>query len=342
MDLQSIKQSIKYRFWPDAIPSTPQALLESDLFKRRWYYTVELMPGQVKQGQYPDDFPLLPRLMMRNCDLRGATCLDVGTMEGLMPVLMSRGGAKRVVAIDAIDHCHEKMAALKHYYGVTFDFHTVGLMYDLTKKLRKIGTASFDLVNLSGLLYHVFSPMMVLAGARALLRPGGLMIVSTNVVVDERASMQFNDRGRLQEEANTFWYMSVTSMDYILRYLKLAPIDCVYLPHEAIQSSVRYLTDVESGYLSIVCRALDEVVPSDGDSWMAKSANESWEHKGLVDWTFAASHPPSSIRYTVPIDAALRRPGFDAIDIAKAIRQKEVRKAQTSADAHILSLSDRS
>src|SRR5438552_17516831 len=102
-------------------------------------------------------------------------------------------------------------------------------MYDLASKLRKSRRASFDVINLSGVLNHVFSPLMVLAGVRPLLKRNGLMIVSTNVVVDNGFTMQFNNAGRLQEEANTFWYLSVGALDYLLRYLKLAPIDCLYI-----------------------------------------------------------------------------------------------------------------
>ena len=134
-------------------------------------------------------------------------------------------------------------------------------MYDLNNKLRKSGRASFDVINLSGLLYHVFSPLMVLAGVRPLLKRNGLMIVSTNVVVDDAFTMQFNNAGRLQEEINTFWYLSVPTLDYLLRYLKLAPIDCLYIPHRDVKSFARLVTDVESGYLSVVCRARTILYP---------------------------------------------------------------------------------
>ena len=78
---------------------------------------------------------MLPRILLRNCDLAGAACLDMGCMEGLMSVLMTRGGASRVLAIDGIDHCVEKLAAVQQYYDVAFDYRTVGPMYSLTDKL---------------------------------------------------------------------------------------------------------------------------------------------------------------------------------------------------------------
>src|ERR1700730_15487702 len=115
------------------------------------------------------------------------------------------------------------------------------------------------------MLYHVFSPLMVLAGVRSLLKRNGLMIVSTNVVADNTFTMQLNNAGRLQEETNTFWYLSVPTLDYLLRYLKLSPLDCLYISHRDIKSTVRYVTDAESGYLSVVCRAKDDPLPSRQD-----------------------------------------------------------------------------
>jgi 2-polyprenyl-3-methyl-5-hydroxy-6-metoxy-1,4-benzoquinol methylase len=253
-----IPPGIRQRLGWQRFPNTAEELAKTDLLTRWWYYSVELMPGFVTKGQYPDDFPMLPRILLRNCDLRGTTCLDVGSMEGLIPALMCRQGAKTVLATDAIDHCSEKMAALRYYYKANFDFQQIGLMYDLTNKLRKSGTPSFDVINLSGVLYHVFSPLTVLAGVRPLLKRNGLMVVSTNVVVDDTFTMQLNNAGRLQEEINTYWYMSVPTLDYVLRYLKLAPIDCLYIPHRDIKSSTRYVTNVESGYLSVVC---SEMIP---------------------------------------------------------------------------------
>jgi predicted nicotinamide N-methyase len=84
------------------------------------------MPGLITRGQYRDSFPLLPRILLRNCDLRGTTCLDLGSMEGLMAILMCRQGAKAVLATDAIDHCGEKMAALRYYYKANFEFQQIG------------------------------------------------------------------------------------------------------------------------------------------------------------------------------------------------------------------------
>ena len=331
---------IRQRFSSQTFPDTAEDVAKSDLFTGWWYYNVELMPGLITKGQYPDSFPMLPRILLRNCDLRGTTCLDVGSMEGLIPVVMCRQGAKTVLATDAIGHCREKMAALRHYYQATFEFQQIGLMYDLTNRLRKSGTPSFDVINLSGVLYHVFSPLMVLAGVRALLKRNGLVIVSTNVVIDDAFTMQFNNAGRLQDEINTFWYMSVPTLDYLLRYLKLAPIDCLYIPHRDIKSSVRYVTNVESGYLSVVCRAEDDPLPSREDDWMRKSAQHSWEYSGLIDSDFCSRQAVTQVPYSVTIENDLLRDDTGTIDLLKALPSRTIHEAEKASDAHVLRLAD--
>ena len=334
-----IKRIHQY-FSRESFPDAAEDLAKSDVFTGWWYYSVELMPGLITKGQYPDSFPMLPRILLRNCDLRGTTCLDVGSMEGLIPVVMCRQGAKTVLATDAIGHCREKMAALRHYYQATFEFQQIGLMYDLTNRLRKSGTPSFDVINLSGVLYHVFSPLMVLAGVRPLLKRNGLMIVSTNVVIDDAFTMQFNNAGRLQDEINTFWYMSVPTLDYLLRYLKLAPIDCLYIPHRDIKSSVRYVTNVESGYLSVVCRAKDDVLPSREDDWMRKSAQQSWEYSGLIDMDFGSRQAVTQVPYSATIENDLLRDDTGTIDLLRALPSRTIHEAKKPNDAHVLRLAD--
>jgi 2-polyprenyl-3-methyl-5-hydroxy-6-metoxy-1,4-benzoquinol methylase len=318
-------------------PKTAETLKMSHIYAQWWYYSVELLPGVITRGQYEDTFPFLPRTILRNCRLGNMDCLDLGSMEGVIPILMARSGARRVLATDAFDHCREKIAALQHYYGVSFEYQNVGLMYDLSKKLKR----SFDLINCSGLLYHVFSPLMVLAGLRSLVKRNGLMIVSTNVVHSADYLMEFNSEGRWQDEANTFWHMSVPLLDYMLRYLKLAPIDCIYLPHENIQSHVRYMSDKPSGYISIACRAVDEPVVTSADSWMNKSARESWEYRGLIDWKRAAGNPVSRIEYDGNLERKCLRSDTGSMDLCRAIN--EITPVRMGGDAtHVLRLGDRS
>ncbi|HEY1378468.1 MAG TPA: hypothetical protein VGF55_16840, partial [Gemmataceae bacterium] len=231
------------------------------------------------------------------------------------------------------------MAALRKAYGVRFDFRTARTVYDLHRAFPRGG---FDLINLSGLLYHVFSPLMVLAGVRPLLKRNGLLVVSTNVVRDDSFTMEFNQGGRLQTELNTFWYVSVPLFDYMLRYLRLAPVDVLHLPHEAIRSDVNYVVHKPTGYVSVVCRAVDDPLPTAGDTWMADSSRTCWESVRVVDWKRAAAQPKSAIAYRGNPGRAFFRPDLPCLDLWEAVRrQTPVTRAARPADGHVLRLADR-
>ncbi len=320
------------------LPETSDALQESPIFKAWWYYTVELLPGLTKEGIYPEDFPLLPRMLLRNCDLGGTTCLDLGSMEGLLPVLMRRQGADKVLATDANYHCYEKIGAIRRYYKVQFDFQQIGSMYDLSSKLR--GHGGFDLINLSGVLYHVFSPMHVIAGARPLLKKDGLMILSTNVVNRHDFSMEFNVRGKLQREGNTFWYPSIPLYDYMLRYLRLAPIDCLYLPYSE-RDSVRYVEGLDAGYLAVVCRATDQAAVEPDDEWAQRSSKGSWEIINSSDIRMLEKQPHSRIRYKAKVDSRFRKADGLSIDLPRAVKEMPpVYRAEKPEDSNWLRLED--
>ena len=306
------------------------------LYDAWWYYSVELEPGRIVRGQYDPQLPMLPRLAVRGADAAGAACLDLGTMEGLIPTLWARQGAARVVAADAVDHCKSKLAAVQAAYGVQFEFARVGLMYDLSRKLPGFG--GFDLINLSGLLYHVFSPPHVLAGARPLLKRGGLMVVSTNVVNRRDYTAEWNAGGRLQPELNTFWYLSIPTFEDMLRSFGLRPIDCLYAPHAASGLVADPGHGLDTGYLSVVCRA-DDAQPA--DRWAQGARRASWEFKGLYDAETAAAQPASDIAYA---SATLGDGGgAEGLDLFAAANdpRRQVLRAQTLSDGHTLRLADR-
>lgn len=313
-----------------------------DFLKKWWYYTVELVPGVIAKGSYPVDFPYMPRMLMRQAHLQDAECLDIGCMEGVIPILMHRKGAKRILAVDAVPHCAEKMALLQDVYGAQWDFRDIGLMYQLDEKLSAEGC--FDFVNLSGVLYHVFSPLHTLASARPLVKKNGLFILSTNVVNEQSDVMHFNTNGNLQSEANTFWYPSIPLLEYFLRYFNFAPIDCLYTRHPS-SNSVVYVKGKECGFISIVCRAVDAgcALPP-GDSWAQRSMLGSWEYQGLSRQAVSHQGPASTIDYDLPdvLQEQVNRNG--SIDLYLAVNEcgRRIVRAEREQDTYLLRLGDKS
>ena len=274
----------------DVDPKVAEMLAQiKELLPEWWYYSFELLPGVFAKGTYAPDLPMLPRMMLRNCQLEGMSCLDMGSMEGLIPILMRKGGADQVLAVDAVDHCLAKMNVAKACYGVDFEYKSIGLMYEL---FRKLAGRSFDLINCSGLLYHVYSPLQVLAGVRPLLKRNGMMIVSTNVILEDGYSMTFNAEGTLQGEANTFWYTSVPMLDYMLRLMRLTPIETLYFRRDQFDSIYQAGSEKQLAYMSVLCQASDT---ASDDPWMSYAARASWEYQGNTNWPMADAQPESKI-----------------------------------------------
>ena len=311
-------------------PKTRDDILEWKLYNKPWYYDVELSPDVIAKGQYSPELPLLPRMLLRNCNLNGLDCLDIGSMEGLIPVLMRKQGASRVLATDFNYHCYSKMAAVMHYYDVEFSFKQIGSMYDLTQKIRSPKWQGFDLVNISGVLYHTFSPFNVMAGLRPLLKNNGLMIVSTNVIDQNGYAMEFNKGGRFQSEPNTFWYLTIPLFDYMLRYFQLEPIDCLLYQYQ--EKDAVWAEGSKAGYMSVVCRAVDDKGAELGDNWMTTSISKSWEYL-LCDQKIIDDQPVSTITY---------RDGHDIRDLRDHLGQMTPLEAAPSLhDTHLLRLTDR-
>lgn len=273
------------------IPPEVDEHLLREIASEWWYYSVELLPGLIAKGiDHPWDIPMLPRILMRSCDLADMDCLDLGSMEGLIPVLMRRQRARSVLATDYDERLRTKIKAVQHAYGVWFEYQEVGLMYDLYRTLEGRG---FDFINCSGLLYHTWSPLHVLAGVRPLLRRNGLMIISTVVNLDDESYMEFNRAGHLNPECNTFWYLSVGVFGYMLRYLRLQPIEVLYTINDEHWRTPGYpLPEVQRAYISVLCRAVDT---ADIDGWMDWSARHSIEFRHNTDWSMADSQRMSRI-----------------------------------------------
>lgn len=311
--------------------------LTASVLDERWYYDVELLPGIVAKGQYPPAFPMLPRMMMRACKLRGIDCLDIGSMEGLIPILMVRQGARRVLSTDAIPHCQRKMDVLRRLYGVSFDFRAVGPLYDLSAKLKDTG--GFDFINLSGVLYHVFSPLHVIAGARPLLRKNGLMIISTNVIERDDHTLEFNVGGCLQAEANTFWYHSVPMLEALIRYFKMVPLDFLYCPHGEVYPTL-HSPQRKSGFMSVLCRAVDGPDYDATDLWAASSRCASWEYSSFCNEAMLSTQENSAITLRPGCRAA--ETGSDGLHLFERLDDPKhiVSRAGNPRDSHLLRLAD--
>ncbi len=267
-------------------PATESELRTSAVFNEMWYYCFELLPGVITQGAGHQNIGLTRRLFSK-IDLANQSVLDIGTMESAIPVLAKRRGAKVAAGVDVAGF-NNKIAAVKHYTGQDFHYFPNVIHSAMQGKLAEAGHKAFDVIVLSGVLYHCFGPLHTLAYARSMLKTGGLMVIETWGIESTEPAMYFNSAGRFGKDPSTYFLPTTSLLNYVLRYFKLPPIDCVF-GQQVDGAGHRHLR------IAVVCRATDEVL-SDGDDWMLEAATII-DYTTLIDWANIATAGSAFVPY---------------------------------------------
>ena len=293
-----------------------------------WYYTVEMPDGDLVRGTYADHLPFAPRVMQRRVKFDGVDCLDIGSAEGLLPILCKKNGANRVVATDNLEYgFYDKLLFLQKAHGVELDFAPI----DRAENIHELASRypqGFDFINLSGVLYHVLSPLDAIASARALLKPNGLMLLSTINVFRPGCFMEFNDHGRLQHHYNIFWYVSCGFFEYAMRMCSLEPIDVEFIsPGEK----------EEYGYLSVLARGTENPAAVGNDDYPSLARNFSKE----FDLLRGIELPRSEIETRNLSDDFVPHPETNQMDLWATVNTKQgVSYSTRTKDSRVFLLSD--
>jgi SAM-dependent methyltransferase len=121
------------------------------------------------------------------------------------------------------------------------------------------GRKFFDLVVFSGVLYHLFNPLGLLALVRGFCKVGGLFLLETCVCHDSKEKLVFNAAGL---RGPNYFYATTAWLDYCLRMTGLEPLHVVYNGPLAPEEVCR---------MAILCRSRAEPIPLDeNDEFMRK------------------------------------------------------------------------
>lgn len=270
-----------------------------------WYSTIELAPGRFSPGLNIPSVALT-RAAMKATSIAGLTCLDVGTVEGVVPVLLARSGAREVVAYDRIDWTR-KVNFVKACYGVDFQYIT-GMNYaTFQQQALKMDVHPFDLVVFSGVLYHMFDPLGGLLRTRSMVRTGGLVIVETSALMVETMAMFFNAEGQYLPPPNYF-VPSVTCLDYLLRLSRLAPVDFLKLGPGGVGADPNHIR------ICVVCQAVDTPQVFKSGAW---DNHLITDYRDYLSWQDTATdEPPLSLK---PLGNTLIRRDDGSLDLLASV-----------------------
>lgn len=162
--------------------------LEAQALAKTWFYRFKLPNGQVTRS-YDDGaldqihetrLAMMDAALARTCPngLTGLTAVDLACHQGFFSTELAKRGAARVLAIDARDeHVADagliaRAMRLPQIEPIRRDVHEVA----------KAGLGQHDVVLCFGLIYHLEDPVGALRAAHALVKPGGVCLVETQVV----------------------------------------------------------------------------------------------------------------------------------------------------------------
>lgn len=202
-----------------------------------WYHKIDLGNGVVTPGKDYDPLWNNIRKVRQTMDYKNKRVLDIASFDGLWAFEAEQLGAKNVVATDCFYRtfgnflfCKEILGSqCTPYYNISpynlFDRLDVyfGENYDEERPYERM----FDIVQHLGLFYHLRDPFLSLSQARSCLKPGGTLLIETNVITDsEESYMMYNGipfTHRLSENYSVWWAPTVNCLKEMLKATLFEP-----------------------------------------------------------------------------------------------------------------------
>lgn len=196
-----------------------------------WYHKIDLGNGVVTPGKDYDPLWNNIRKVRQTMDYKDKRVLDIASFDGLWAFEAEQLGARNVVATDCFYRTFNNFLFCKEilgshctpYYNVSpynlFDRLDVyfGENYDEERPYERM----FDIVQHLGLFYHLRDPFLSLSQARSCLKPGGTLLIETNVITDsEESYMMYNGipfTHRLSENYSVWWAPTVNCLKEMLK-----------------------------------------------------------------------------------------------------------------------------
>ncbi len=172
-----------------------------------WRHRIDLGHGVVTPGR-EDSAVEVPRLGIPS-DLSGQRVIDIGCSDGFFSFEAERRGGE-VVAVDdesslmsstnGFRLCAEILGSNASYVSASVE----------TISPQDFGT--FDLALFINVLYHVQNPMLALGQLKAVMNPGGLLVLKTHFRTDVRIWVRGRPLGFDVDRRPKWWYFPSTEL----------------------------------------------------------------------------------------------------------------------------------
>jgi SAM-dependent methyltransferase len=229
-----------------------------------FYHTIEFAPGEFTPG-WPVVVPIVDmvRSAMRRETFTAKRVLDIGCRDGALSFEAERLGAAEVIGID-FDLPEDNIRFLSERLSSKAQFRRMNL-FDLTPG----AFGRFDIVILSGVLYHLRYPFSALRLLRDIVADGGKLIVETATLVDEgRMPLMYCPVGADSPyDPSSCTFFNVRGLTDTLKSFGFSVEhrqSLTFNDQNAMADAVRRASDPVIDRTVVVCRR-DAVGPGEGD-----------------------------------------------------------------------------
>jgi tRNA (mo5U34)-methyltransferase len=151
--------------------------------RMHWYHRIELAPGIVTPGNDWEFLWAPMRDFLKATDLRGKRVLEVGCWDGYWSLEAERLGAAEVWATDDTSQRRtwgDTASFAIDCLGSKVRYRNDVSAYEVDQRFEE----KFDAIICYGVLYHLRYPVLGLASLRKALKPGGVLLLESTVLLD--------------------------------------------------------------------------------------------------------------------------------------------------------------
>ncbi len=235
--------------WPLSLPASLSAE-EVEAVRRRvdelseaaqygWGHRIDFGPF-VKEGVMKDNFLHI----VGHWDawgwwperLDGLRVADIGCLTGAVSMIAAHRGADEVLAVDEIP----PYAAQCAYLAEVFRLPAVKTLVASLYRLPEMGVGKFDLIILSGVLYHLSDMLVGLYVMRELLKVGGTLLLESAAVPDDEHS--YANFGRFA--MGIWWQPSTLCIKDMCEFMGLSEVEVkMYWPDRCLARAKKLSED---------------------------------------------------------------------------------------------------
>jgi len=195
----------------------------------------------------PPNYHLFPVFdYLKELDLSAASCLDIGTFDGMTAFVMHKMGARAVHASCQYD--------LPRFRAVRARLGAANIAYyprtDYKDFERLFDRSTFDLTVVSAMLHHVLAPLDFFFEVRRLTKRGGYFILESIVSADQDPTLSLNTMlANPVFGAPTIWIPSLSALRGMLQ------LACFEIVSETRLLGGRRARETNYDRITFLCRA---------------------------------------------------------------------------------------